>query len=161
MFTGAIPFSDKPPRAVMLAVVGGERPPRPTHPTFPDGLWVLIQRCWGREARLRPEMAEVLRVLHSLLVTAFSTGYRQPDRVLVCSGPPTWKRLVIRPLVTHKCIPLIAVIFSDKNEIRAVQSLRGDDAQAFIDVIDEVPPTLFHLGRTDKLIRTQTFYSTE
>ena len=30
------------------------------------------------------------------------------------------------------------VIFSDKNEIGVVQDLRGNDAQAFIDVIDEV-----------------------
>ena len=31
------------------------------------------------------------------------------------------------------------VIFSDKNEIGVVQNLCGDDAQAFTDVIDEVP----------------------
>ena len=56
------------------------------------------------------------------------------------SGHPTWKHLTSRPLVTRKCIPLIVAIFSNKYEIGVVQSLRGDDAQAFIDVIDEVTP---------------------
>lgn len=37
-------------------------------------------------------------------------------------------------------ISLITAILSDNNEIEAVRSLRGDDAQAFIDVVDEVPP---------------------
>ena len=32
-------------------------------------------------------------------------------------------------------------IFSDKNEAGMIRSLRGDDAQAFVDVIDEVLPT--------------------
>ena len=30
-------------------------------------------------------------------------------------------------------------ILSDNNEIEVVQGLHGDDAQAFVDVIDEVP----------------------
>ena len=33
---------------------------------------------------------------------------------------------------------LITAIFSDNNQIKAVSKLSGDDAQAFIDVIDEV-----------------------
>ena len=56
------------------------------------------------------------------------------------SGHPTWKHLISRPLVTRKCIPLLMAIFSDKYETGVVQNLRGDDAQTFIDVIDEVPP---------------------
>ena len=69
VFTGAIPFSDKPSRAAMLAIVGRRRPPRPTNLTLTDGLWVLVQRCWDQEAHLRPKASEVLRVLHSLSVT--------------------------------------------------------------------------------------------
>ena len=67
-FTGAVPFGDKPPRAAMLATVGGQRPPRPTHPTLTDGLWVLMQRCWDQEVHLRPNALEVLRILHGLSV---------------------------------------------------------------------------------------------
>jgi len=87
--------------------------------------------------------------------------HRQPDRVLVCSGPPTWKRLTSCPLVTRKCIPLVAAIFSDKKEIGVVQSLHGDDAQAFIDVIDEVFPHALSFERTGPLTCTQTFRSAE
>ena len=64
--TGAVPFSDKPPRAAMLAIVGGDRPPRPTHPALTDGLWALTKRCWNKEPRLRPP---VLRISCSLYVS--------------------------------------------------------------------------------------------
>ena len=77
-----------------------------------------------------------------------------------CSGLPTWKHLISRPPTTRECIPLITAIFSDKNEIGVVQSLCGDDAQAFIDVIDEVS-VLFHLRRTGPLIQTETFHPVE
>jgi len=50
-----------------------------------------------------------------------------------------WKRLISCPPDKHECILLITAIFSDKHEIGVVRSLRGDDAQAFVDVIDEVP----------------------
>ena len=55
-----------------------------------------------------------------------------------CSGTPTWKRLISRELTTHKRISLITTIFSEDIEIWIVQSLCGDDAQAFTDVADEV-----------------------
>ncbi|KAF9651098.1 kinase-like protein [Thelephora ganbajun] len=115
-FTGAVPFNDDPPRAVMLAIVDGERPPRPTHPTFTDDLWALTQRCWDQEAHLRPQMSEVLQNLRRF-------------------GPPMWERLISRPLITRERISLITSIFSDSNESEAVQRLRGGDAQAFIDVM--------------------------
>jgi hypothetical protein len=60
----------------------------------------------------------------------------------VCSGPPTWKRLISRPLATRERTSLITVIFSDSSEAEAVRLLCGDDAQAFVDVIDEVSPRI-------------------
>jgi hypothetical protein len=64
------------------------------------------------------------------------------DCVLVCSDPrsdpPAWERLISHTLSTHERISLIVSIFSDRNEIEMVGHLSGDDAQAFIDVIDEV-----------------------
>ena len=39
----------------MSAIVGGGRPPRPTDPTFKDGLWALTQRRWDQEAQLHPQ----------------------------------------------------------------------------------------------------------
>ena len=49
-----------------------------------------------------------------------------------------WKRLINRPLSADERISLITTIFSDRNETEAVSHLCGDDAQSFVDVIDEV-----------------------
>ena len=62
-FTGAVPFSGKTPREAMLAIVSGERPPRPTHPTLTDEIWGLTQLCWDQEALLRPQVLHILRGL--------------------------------------------------------------------------------------------------
>ena len=57
---------------------------------------------------------------------------------LAHSSPPLWKQLVNSTLAAHNRIPLIVTIFSDRDEVEIVGHLRGDDAQTFIDVIDEV-----------------------
>lgn len=36
-----------------------------------------------------------------------------------------------------ECVSLIKIIFSDPNEVEVVNNLSGNDAQAFIDIIDE------------------------
>jgi hypothetical protein len=59
VFTGDVPFHDKPPRAVVMAITGGERPPRPTHQGMTDGLWALVQLCWDQEARKRPHALRI------------------------------------------------------------------------------------------------------
>ena len=59
VFTGAIPFRDKLPQAAIRAIIGGERPPRPTDPTLTDRLWVLTQRCWDRDIRRRPHALRI------------------------------------------------------------------------------------------------------
>ena len=66
VFTGTVPFSDKSPRTAMLAIIGGERPPRPTHPALTDSFWALTQRCWDQEAHRRPN---ALRISCSLCVS--------------------------------------------------------------------------------------------
>ena len=119
----------------MLAVVGGERPPRPTHPTLTDDLWALIQQCWDKDARLRPRMLQILR---GLWVSIPELHMRSPDLLLASRTIPAWKRLTDRPLDVNERIPLIADIFSDRSEIEAVRRLRGNDAQSFVDVVDEV-----------------------
>ena len=63
VFTGAIPFSAQSPLMAMLAITQGRRPPRPTHPTFTENLWALMQRCWDHDPHLRPEVSEVLQDL--------------------------------------------------------------------------------------------------
>jgi len=58
-FTGAVPFSDKSPHATRLAIICGERPPRPTGPALTDSLWALTQQCWDQEAQLRPQALQI------------------------------------------------------------------------------------------------------
>jgi len=62
-FTGAIPFSGGSPLAAITHITQGRRPPRPTHSTFTEDLWGLMQRCWDHDPHLRPEVSEVLQVL--------------------------------------------------------------------------------------------------
>ncbi|KAI9004929.1 kinase-like domain-containing protein [Hyaloraphidium curvatum] len=54
---GRDPFSDLTnPPAVMKAIFGGKRPPRPDN--VPDAVWSLMQSCWKEEMGERPTMAE-------------------------------------------------------------------------------------------------------
>jgi len=66
VFTGAVPFSKNLPAAATLAIMAGERPPRPTHSQFTNQLWTLMQRCWNQDPLLRPEASEVFKVLTGL-----------------------------------------------------------------------------------------------
>ena len=66
-FTGSAPFDLHLSITVTLAIMRGDRPSRPTHPAFTDGLWALMQHCWSQESHSRPDMSEVLQVLRDLL----------------------------------------------------------------------------------------------
>lgn len=77
-----------------------------------------------------------------------------PDLFLHRSGIPAWKYLIGRPLGLDERISLISDIFSDHDETREVRRLCGDDAQSFVDLVDEVFPCSFpfHSSRpTDSL----------
>ena len=58
------------------------------------------------------------------------------------SGVPAWKRLIGRPLAANECIPLIADVLSDRGEVEAINRLSLDEAQSFVDVLDQVFPSL-------------------
>ncbi|KAJ7681460.1 kinase-like domain-containing protein [Mycena olivaceomarginata] len=52
MCTRDLPFAPTPPRSVMIAVIQGVRPPRPSteqSPQLTDRLWALIQECWAQK----------------------------------------------------------------------------------------------------------------
>ncbi|KAF9642914.1 kinase-like protein [Thelephora ganbajun] len=119
VFTGTTPFSNRSSSMAMRDITQGKRPPRPTHPTFTEILWTLMQRCWDQNPRLRPDASEVLQIL------------------LTPADPPAWKRLIGHTLSTNEHISLITSLFSDRSEVEVLENLSGDDAQAFIDVIDE------------------------
>ncbi|KAI8999692.1 hypothetical protein DFJ74DRAFT_715367 [Hyaloraphidium curvatum] len=62
---GRDPYDDlTSPAAVMKAIFGGKRPPRPGG--VPDGVWALVGSCWEEEPARRPAMADVARELARL-----------------------------------------------------------------------------------------------
>jgi len=71
VFTGAAPFGDRTPQKAMEAIVNGERPPRPTHSAFTDKLWILMQRCWHQDPRMRPRALELLADIRGSWVFPF------------------------------------------------------------------------------------------
>ena len=50
----------------MVAIIYGERPPRPAHNELTEGLWELIRQCWVEDQHERPQMSRVLEVLYSI-----------------------------------------------------------------------------------------------
>lgn len=69
-FTGTAPFDLHLSITVAIAIMRGERPLRPTNPALTNGLWALMQYCWSQDPFSRPDMPQVLRVLHSPSVIA-------------------------------------------------------------------------------------------
>jgi len=63
-------------------------------------------------------------------------------KVLLTPEVPPWKQLTNRTLTARKRIALITRIFSDRDQIEVVKHLSGDDAQSFIDTIDEALDSL-------------------
>jgi hypothetical protein len=55
-----------------------------------------------------------------------------------------------------ECIPLIVSIFLDRNQVKVVEDLSGDDAQKFIDMIDMVSTTHSNFWGTDWLTPAQS-----
>jgi hypothetical protein len=53
------------------------------------------------------------------------------------SDRPTWKSLISDTLPTHERISLVTMIFSVSSQVKMVQNLSGEDAQAFVDKIAE------------------------
>ena len=67
VLTGEIPFSSlKTNWTVVQAVLKGDRPSRPEHPSCTDNLWALTQRCWDEDPLLRPEILEVSQAFSSV-----------------------------------------------------------------------------------------------
>ena len=66
VYTGAVPFGTRSTAMAILAVTQGDRPPRPTHPTFTESLWTLMHRCWDHQPHSRPEAPEVSKVLANM-----------------------------------------------------------------------------------------------
>lgn len=55
------------------------------------------------------------------------------------NGTPLWKCLVDRSLTSDELTSLITDISSEQEDTEIAKGLTGNDAQTFVDVIDEVP----------------------
>ena len=66
VFTEKVPFCDMGAHAAMASIMNGERPGRPNHVDFTEPLWALTQGCWNKDARARPKIRMVLKVLKDL-----------------------------------------------------------------------------------------------
>ncbi|ESK96338.1 hypothetical protein Moror_7124 [Moniliophthora roreri MCA 2997] len=63
VMTGKPPFPDLPDAAVMLRVITGQRPPRPSDVWCPDMVWDLVERCWSHNPSERPRAVEIEQYL--------------------------------------------------------------------------------------------------
>jgi hypothetical protein len=81
-------------------------------------------------------------VANSVRLVSFNISGTTDFRLdqFTCGRISAWKRSTNHPIVIAKRISLITAIFSDRCGVEAVKRLCGDDAQAFVDVLDEVLP---------------------
>jgi len=81
----------------------------------------------------------IANFVRSVSVNLSGTTYLLPDRF---SGYriSVLKRSIDRPIPTDKRISLVAAVSSDRYVAETVKRLSRDDAQAFVDVVDEVLP---------------------
>jgi len=56
----------------------------------------------------------------------------------VVLGTPAWKRLISRTFSSHEVISLIEATLMSEDAHVMIRDLRGDDAQTFVDVMQEV-----------------------
>ena len=74
VFTGAVPFSDKPNTAAMFDIMNGAHPPQPVHPDCTAELWKLMNHCWSEDPHSRPAVVEVLSDLRGASAPVQSKG---------------------------------------------------------------------------------------
>ena len=69
-----------------------------------------------------------------------STLYQYFSLTADTSYRPTLRQLISHRSAPCERIPLVTAIFSDRSEDEVVKQLSGDDAQTFVNLVDEVRP---------------------
>jgi len=113
VFTGEVPFGKNPLGAAVMAIMKGDRPPRPTNPACSDKLWAMMQRCWDQEPHLRPEVSEVFQVL--------------PGSALNKLG-----RLHTHEMVSHEFQRALAQFYCGTGYEDRIDSLNDADGRKFV-----------------------------
>ena len=66
VLTGKWPFFPRRETEVMLAVVSGERPPKPENAEgtgMTEVVWELLRECWREDRTTRPSISNILKIL--------------------------------------------------------------------------------------------------
>ena len=138
-FTGEGPFSNLNPAAAMIAIVRGDRPPRPTHPTFTDTLWELMNKCWDRDRHGRPRMLEVLLALDLLVYERTRPSGSSPVTADVSTlVSEIRQRLKDLDPSNEEYRPLLYALLSHRDLEPHINSLLGDDLRGFVELLDKV-----------------------
>jgi hypothetical protein len=134
-------FSPAPHRLATAHLVWPDRRsgPASAHRGPPTRLWGNVYGCSYNDVGIRKfACAHTRWEFHPFCKYRFqnhvSVGLTRFSR----RGIPVWRRLIDHPPNPDERISLITNIFSDRDGIEVVRQLRGDDAQSFVDVIDEV-----------------------
>jgi len=119
VFTGAAPFDSSPPSAATVAIMRGDRPPRPTHPACSYKLWSFMQRCWAPDPNIRPEVSEVFQVLPSSIL----------DEIRSLSGSG---------MASHELQLALSRFYGGPNYQDRIDSLCGADLNELVNFLDNV-----------------------
>lgn len=139
-FTGAVPFGDRFAPAAMTAIIGGKRPPRPTHPSFTDELWKLTEQCWDQDRRSRPRTMEVLLSLTPLVYERRSHSGSPPviADVQTAIVSDIQRRLENLDPSNEEYRPLLYALLDHPDLKPHIDGLRKGDLQGSIEFLNKV-----------------------
>ncbi|KAH8830918.1 kinase-like domain-containing protein [Flagelloscypha sp. PMI_526] len=66
VITGRPPFPEMDDAPAMLAVIQGQRPPKPASPHMTNELWQLIGRCWAQDPLERPKSDAIVAAFEQM-----------------------------------------------------------------------------------------------
>ena len=69
LYTGELPFPNRPDPSVILFVANGGRPPKPVSAEalgLNAKVWELTKMCWHKNPKKRPDTSELLLQLESM-----------------------------------------------------------------------------------------------
>jgi len=92
---------------------------------------------WRRNAGIR-NLIGVHKCCRFCVACKFQSLWNRAQLRFTGCRISAWKRSIDRPIAMDKRISLITAIFSNRGLAEAVKRLSRDDAQAFVDVVDEV-----------------------